>query len=91
MVLRGASGTKWYSVVSAVLYNWSEETIRNMDKANGLTRITRYVTFVGRVRMTDHLTKELRCKPLLMGVMFRRMMEGGRSLEASPDARQERS
>ena len=62
-----------------------------MDKANGLTRITRYVTFVGRVRMTDHLTKEMRYKPLLLDVMFRRMMEGGRFLEASPDARQERS
>ena len=60
-----------------------------MDKANGLTRITRYVTFVGRVRMTDHLTKEMRYKPLLLDVMFRRMMEGGRFLEASPDARQE--
>ena len=62
-----------------------------MDKANGLTRITRYVTFVGRVRMTDHLTKEMRYKPLLLDVMFRRMMEGGRFLEASPDAKQERS
>ena len=47
-----------------------------MDKANGLTRITRYVTFVGRVRMTVHLTKEMRYKPLLLDVMFRRMMEG---------------
>ena len=62
-----------------------------MDKANGLTRITRYVTFVGRVRMTDQLTKEMRHMPLLLGVMFRRMMEGGRFLEASPDARRELS
>ena len=62
-----------------------------MDKANGLTRITRYVTFVGRVRMTVHLTKGMRYKPLLLDVMFRRMMEGGRFLEAPPDARQERS
>ena len=65
----------------------TEQSIRNMDKANLLTRITRSVTFVGRVRMTDHVTKEMRYKPLLFDVMFRRMMEGGCFLEASPDGR----
>ena len=68
-----------------------EEAIRKMDKANGLTGFTRYVTFVGRILMTDHLPKEMHYKPLLLDVMFRRMMEGGRFLEAPPDARQERS
>ena len=63
----------------------------NMDKANGLTGTTRYVIFVGRVLLTDHLAKGMHYNPLILNVMFRRMMEGGRFLEAPLDTRQERS
>jgi len=65
----------------------TEEVIRKMDKANGLTGITRYVGFVGRFLMTDHLAKEMHYKPLLTDVIFNRMTASGRWLEVEKDGK----
>ena len=65
----------------------TEEAIRKMDKANGLTGITRYAGFVGRFLMTDHLPKEMHYKPLLIDVIFNRMMASGRWLEVEKDGK----